>query len=193
LNSENTIKENVKSYYGETLKTSSDLKTDACCDTEVIHDYIKSALSNVSDEVLQKYYGCGLTIPTHLNDKTVLDLGSGAGRDCFLLSQIVGENGTVLGVDMTEEQLDVANRNIDWHREKFGYTKNNVTFYKGDLEKLNQLGIQPNSVDVIVSNCVINLVPDKQAVLSQAFELLKEGGEMYFSDVYCELWSPDHY
>jgi len=192
LSTQETIKDGVKEYYGETLKTSSDLQTDACCDTEAIPDYIKSALTKVSDEVLQKYYGCGLTIPTHLEERTVLDLGSGAGRDCFLLSQIVGEKGKVFGVDMTDEQLEVANRNIEYHREKFGYTNNNVTFYKGDLEKLNQVGIQPNSVDVIVSNCVINLVPDKEAVLSQAFDLLKEGGEMYFSDVYCNRRIPQH-
>jgi len=114
----------------------------------------------------------------------VLDLGSGSGRDCYLASQLVGESGEVIGVDMTEEQLDVSNRHIDYHAEKFGFKKSNTSFLKGYLEELDELGLKDNYFDIIISNCVINLVKDKQKVLNSTFNKLKNGGEMYFSDVY---------
>ncbi len=187
---QNEIKEGVKEYYGETLKTSSDLQTNACCDPYSMPNHIKTALSEISDEVVSKYYGCGLTIPTELNGLSVLDLGSGAGRDCFLLSKLVGENGKVTGVDMTDAQLEVANRNISYHTEKFGYKKPNVEFLKGDLEKLDELGLKDGSYDAVVSNCVINLIPNKESVLANTHRLLREGGELYFSDVYCNRRIP---
>jgi SAM-dependent methyltransferase len=104
----------------------------------------------------------------------------------YALAQLVGETGEVVGVDMTEEQLEVANRHIEYHREKFGYSHSNVTFLQGYIERLDELGLEKNSFDVIVSNCVVNLSPDKDAVMRQAYELLKPGGEFYFSDVYSD-------
>lgn len=179
-----SIKDGVKTYYGDTLQTSADLKTDACCTDEFLAPYVKKALSLLSDEVHQKYYGCGIVIPEKMEGTRVLDLGSGAGRDVFAISHIVGETGSVVGVDMTPNQLDVANKNIPFHAEKFGF--NNVQFLLGDIEKLDQLDLAPGSFDIIVSNCVINLVEDKKKVLTDAFNLLKEGGELYFSDVYTD-------
>jgi SAM-dependent methyltransferase len=120
----------------------------------------------------------------------ILDLGSGSGQDCYVLSALVGESGEVVGVDMTDEQLDVANKHIDYHREAFGYTKPKVRFIKGYIEKLDELNLEDESFDIIVSNCVINLSPDKQAVLAQAYRLLKPGGELYFSDVYADRRVP---
>jgi SAM-dependent methyltransferase len=117
-------------------------------------------------------------------------LGSGSGRDCYALAQLVGERGYVLGVDMTDEQLHVANRPLEWHRQRFGYAKSNVEFKKGHIEHLDQLGLEDGSFDLIVSNCVINLSPDKAAVLRQAQRLLKQGGELYFSDVYADRRIP---
>jgi arsenite methyltransferase len=176
----------VKEYYGKTLQQSSDLKTNACCTIKVYPDHIKQAMSQIHDEVHNRYYGCGLTIPTELSGMKVLDLGSGAGRDCFILSKLVGQEGEVVGVDMTKEQLDVANKHIDFHTQTFGYTKPNTRFIEGDIAKLNECDLQDNYFDAIVSNCVINLCEDKAAVLDEAYRVLKEGGELYFSDVYSD-------
>jgi SAM-dependent methyltransferase len=186
-----TMHETVKDYYGSTLAGSADLKTDACCTVDAMPAYLKPILAKIHPEVSGKYYGCGLVAPELLEGLTVLDLGSGTGQDCFVLSYLVGESGSVIGVDMTDQQLAVAERHIDYHREAFGYRQPNVRFVKGYIEKLDELGLAPNSVDVIVSNCVINLSPDKRAVLEQAHRLLKPGGEMYFSDVYADRRVPD--
>ena len=177
-------KESVKDYYGKELKTSDDLKTNACCTAFDYPQKIKDILSQIHDEVLIKYYGCGLTIPDQLQGMKILDLGSGSGRDCYLASKLVGEDGYVIGVDMTDEQLKVANDHIEYHREKFGFKKSNVEFKKGHIEHLDELNIENGSQDIIISNCVINLSTNKQKVLQDCFNKLKEGGEMYFSDVY---------
>lgn len=178
--------EEIKDYYGKTLEKSEDLKTNACCTLVEPPQYIKDALSNIHDEVMAKYYGCGLTIPYQLEGLRVLDLGSGSGRDCYIASQLVGQDGEVIGVDMTDEQLDVANRHIDYHIDTFGYDRSNIKFIKGNIESLDTLGLEEGSFDLIISNCVINLATDKDKVLRDAYKLLKPGGEMYFSDVYSD-------
>ena len=182
----------VQDYYGKVLKTSDDLKTDACCTDEGLPDYLKPILSKVHDEVLTRYYGCGLVLPEQLEGTRILDLGSGAGRDVYALSALVGESGEVVGVDMTDEQLKVANQYRDYHAEVFGFARTNVSFKEGFIEQLDKLGLEPDSFDIIVSNCVINLSPDKKAVLDQCYKLLKPGGEIYFSDVYAERRVPQH-
>lgn len=183
--------EQVQDYYGKVLESSDDLQTNACCTDDAMPSYLKKALVKVHDEVLTRYYGCGLVSPQQLKGCRILDLGSGSGRDCYVLAQFVGEQGSVVGVDMTDEQLDVANRHIEYHREAFGYAHANVEFRKGYIEKLDELNLEENSFDIIISNCVINLSPDKEAVLREAHRLLKPGGEMYFSDVYADRRIPD--
>ena len=182
--------DHVKDYYGKTLQNSDDLQTDACCTLEAPPDHIKTILGKIHDEVASRYYGCGLVSPDELKGLRILDLGSGSGRDVYLLSALVGEQGFVAGVDMTDEQLDVAKRHVDYHAEQFGYAKPNVAFYKGYIEKLDELPFEDGSFDLIISNCVINLSPDKDAVLEQAHRLLAPGGEMYFSDVYSDRRVP---
>jgi len=181
----------VQHYYGKVLKGSNDLQTSACCTAGAPPDHLRAALERVHPEVRDRYYGCGLVAPTGLQGLRVLDLGSGAGQDCYVLSQLVGEQGHVVGVDMTPEQLAVACEYIDHHTERFGYAKPNVEFREGYIEHLDALGLEPGSFDLIVSNCVINLVPDKTAVLAEAWRLLKPGGELYFSDVYADRRVPD--
>jgi SAM-dependent methyltransferase len=180
----------VQEYYGETLQSTSDLKTTACCTIEAPPMYIRTALSKVHYEVVSKYYGCGLTLPLDVKGKTILDLGCGSGRDCYIAAQLVGEEGQVIGVDMTPAQLDVANKYVDHHAEAFGYKRANTRFLLGNIENLDELDIEPGSVDIIISNCVINLVKDKAKVLADAYALLKPGGEMYFSDVYADRRVP---
>lgn len=178
----NVSKETQK-YYGEILKKSSDLKTNACCTNESIPQYVKEKLKNIHDNVLSTYYGCGLVIPDCLESKNVLDLGCGSGRDVYLLSQFVGEEGNVVGLDMTENQLKIANDNLSYHIEKFGLGRNNIEFIKGNIEDLETINFSLK-FDVVISNCVINLCQDKESVLKNIFNLLETGGEFYFSDVY---------
>jgi len=182
--------DDVKLYYGQVLKTSADLKTNACCTGEAMPPAVARILKDLAPEVVQRYYGCGLVVPAELDGLRVLDLGCGAGRDVYLLSRLVGEQGAVVGVDMTREQLDVAESYREAHARRFGYRASNVRFIEGELERLDELDLEPASFDLIVSNCVINLCRDKDRVLRNAHRLLKPGGELYFSDVYADRRVP---
>ena len=180
----------VKDYYGKLLKSSKDLKTSACCDGAELPPHLQPFLGNVHPEVIAKYYGCGIVVPAELSGRRVLDLGSGSGRDSYILAQLAGPDGEIVGVDMTDEQLATAKAHLGWHQERFAYGRSNVRFLKGYIEKLKELDLAPGSFDVIVSNCVVNLSVDKPAVFRGAFQLLKPGGEFYFSDVYCDRRLP---
>ncbi|XP_028391152.1 arsenite methyltransferase-like [Dendronephthya gigantea] len=187
------IKESVKEYYGKILQTNNDVKTNACIQAPgKVPKQVKEALELCHDEVLSRYYGCGLVFPTAVQGISVLDFGSGAGRDCFILSKLVGKDGFVTGVDMTEEQLKVAKKHIPYHMEKFGYDKPNVVFKLGYIENLKAAGVEDKSCDLIISNCVINLSPDKPSVFKEAFRVLKDGGELYFSDIYADRELPQN-
>lgn len=179
----NEIKDAVSNYYGEVIQQTEDLQYDACCTTE----YDPALLQKLTEEVLNKRYGCGSPLPTSMEGKTVLDLGSGAGADCFIASQLVGQEGAVIGVDMTKEQLDIARRNIEPHMQNFGYTKANVRFLEGMIE---QIPVEDQSIDVVISNCVINLSTDKQTVFEEIWRVLKEGGEFYIADIVADRRIP---
>lgn len=178
----------VQDYYGHQLQHSGDLKTSACCDISLIPAWLKPLLARIHPEVLSRYYGCGLVCPPLLEGCRVLDLGCGSGRDVYALAQLVGPTGEVVGVDMTDEQLAVADGHRAFHAQAFGYA--NVRFLHGYIEQLDELDLEPGSFDVIVSNCVVNLSPDKDAVLRGVQRLLKKGGEFYFSDVYADRRVP---
>ena len=186
---ETDMHEIVQDYYGSTLSGTDDLKTDACCDASSVPGWLKKLLKNIHPEVLSRYYGCGLVCPPLLEGCRVLDLGCGSGRDVYALAQLVGPTGEVVGVDMTDAQLAIAEKHQPFHIEAFGY--DNVRFLKGYIEKLDELDLEAGYFDVIVSNCVINLSPDKEAVLKGVRRLLKPGGEFYFSDVYADRRVPE--
>uniref|UniRef100_A0AAR2LXW6 Arsenite methyltransferase n=1 Tax=Pygocentrus nattereri TaxID=42514 RepID=A0AAR2LXW6_PYGNA len=175
----------LQDYYGKILSQTSDLKSNACVPSaKPIPTYIRKALAEVHPDVTARYYGCGLVVPECLEGCRLLDLGCGSGRDCYMLSQLVGENGHITGVDMTENQLEVARKFIDYHMQKFGFKKPNVNFVQGYIEALREAGLEEKSYDVVISNCVLNLSPDKASVLQEAYHVLKDGGELYFSDIY---------
>lgn len=185
------MNELVKQYYGETLQGTKDLKTDACCTEAAPPEFARSILAKIHHEVMERHYGCGLIVPEHLEGLSILDLGCGSGRDAYLLSRLVGPQGSVIGVDMTDRQLAIARRHIEFHRKAFGYQRSNIQFLHGYIEQLDKLPIPADSVDLVVSNCVINLSADKAAVLRQVRHLLKPGGEMYFSDIYADRRVPE--
>lgn len=179
----------VQDYYGRQLQSTSDLKTSACCDISAVPEWLKPLLSKIHPDVLSRYYGCGLVCPPLLKGCRVLDLGCGSGRDVYALAQLVGPTGSVVGVDMTDEQLAIAEKYRAHHAELFGF--DNVQFVHGYIERLEDLKLESGSFDVIVSNCVVNLSPDKDAVMRGVHRLLKPGGEFFFSDVYADRRVPN--
>jgi arsenite methyltransferase len=184
MNEENQkIKRSVRKAYSKVATNSASCRCSCGCgstDQQTINKISKEI--GYSDEELnavpEANLGLGCGNPTAFGvikgGDVVLDLGSGAGFDCFLASKKVGNTGKVIGVDMTEEMIAKARILA---KEK-GY--NNVEFRLGDIEKMP---VDDNSVDVIISNCVINLAPDKDQVFKEAYRVLKNGGKMFVSDI----------
>ena len=186
-----TIHDEVREYYGRTLGGSEDLHTDAPhCEAVPPPRYVTEVMPLIADEIVARFYGCGSPIPPALEGCTVLDLGSGSGRDVYVLSKLVGETGHVIGVDMTPEQIEVAQRYQQEQAERFGYAESNVEFRLGYIEDLASIGIEDESIDLVVSNCVVNLSPFKELVMKEVYRVLKPGGELYFSDVYASRRLP---
>lgn len=176
-------KQNAQEYYGEVLSSSDDLKTTACCTLDMIPQRIRDVMPYIADEIKDKYYGCGSPVPYVLENQRVLDLGCGSGRDIYILSKLVGEDGMVHGIDMTKNQIDVAKKYQGIQQKRFGHSKVNTNFIHDYIENIDQ-HFKNNSVDIVTSNCVINLLENKQDILKKVYNILDFGGEFYFSDVY---------
>ncbi len=180
----------VARYYGEKIRTAADLQTGVCTCREPLPAAHRAILATIDAEILDRFYGCGSPIPPAIEGATVLDLGCGCGRDVFLLSKLVGPNGRVIGVDLLQSQLDIAERHREDQARRFGHPRSNVEFRRGRIEDLGAIGIADGSVDVVVSNCVINLSRDKDAIFREVRRVLKPGGEFLFADVFADRRLP---
>jgi len=173
------IKKIVKRKYNEIAKKSTGSTKCSCCSSYEV-DIAKSIGYSEKEinDYLDSNLGLGCGNPTALGEikpgDIVLDLGSGAGLDCFLAAKKVGNLGKVIGIDMTETMIKKAENNA----KKYGFK--NVEFRYGDIDNLP---VDNNSIDVIISNCVINLTPDKLKVFKEAYRVLKETGRMFVSDI----------
>ena len=186
------LKRIVKEKYGKIASDSDQQdKASCCCQSTDCCSTVDYTVFSENYEEIDGYnpdadlnLGCG--IPTHYagikKGDSVLDLGSGAGNDCFVARAIVGEEGKVTGIDFTAEMVDKADNNL----RRLGYK--NVFFIKGDIEEMPMPG---NEYDVVLSNCVLNLVPDKNKAFAEIFRVLKHGGHFCVSDVVIKGFLPE--
>ncbi len=172
----------VQDFYGEAAEAP---QADLCCPV----NYDAADTSHIPAEVLERFYGCGspMAMAGVREGEVVVDLGSGGGIDCFIAAKLTGPEGRVIGVDMTDQMLEVANRNKTPVADNLGYDV--VEFRKGYLEKIP---VEDQSVDLITSNCVINLSPDKKAVFREMWRVLKDHGRILISDIVTEVPVPSN-
>ena len=178
---EDVSRNDVRNFYS---KAAVSAQESLCCPTQ----YDSKELSHIPKEVLEISYGCGSPVGrANLREGEVMvDLGSGGGIDCFIAARHVGKAGRVYGIDMTEEMLGVARKNAALVAKNLGY--NNIEFRQGYLESIP---IDNSSVDLVTSNCVINLSTDKDEVFGEIHRILKPGGRFMISDIISDKEAPE--
>ena len=180
------LKSIVKSKYTEIVQNQSSCCEPSCCGDEKDNMDVSESYKHIEGYVEDADYSLGCGIPTEFisieEGHTVLDLGSGAGNDAFVARRLVGEKGKVYGVDFTEAMVQKANEN----KTKLGYS--NVDFVLGDIENMP---IASDSIDIVLSNCVMNLVPNKEKAYQEVYRVMKQGGKFSISDIVLQGDLPD--
>ena len=178
------IEQKVSERYARAASTGEQM----CCPTSYDMSHLKTF---IPEEVLKISYGCGT--PAGLNTvragDTVLDIGSGGGIDCFEASRLVGPSGRVIGIDMTDTMLTIARKNAGIVAANLGSPVSNVEFRKGMADAMP---VPDDTADLIISNCVINLAPDKRKVFREMFRVAKAGGRFTISDIVAEQPVPQY-
>ena len=172
----------MRDFYGNAAETP---QSELCCPTK----YDDSAIAHIPQDVLDRFYGCGSPMTTAgiKEGETVVDLGSGAGIDVFIAAKFVGANGKAIGVDMTDRMLAVARENQPRVAASLGFDA--VEFREGFLE---EIPVESRSADLVTSNCVVNLSPDKPRVFAEMWRVLKDHGRILISDIVSDKEVPPH-
>lgn len=178
------ITRKVSDRYAKAASTGEQM----CCPTSYDMGHLKTF---IPEEVLRISYGCGTPagLKTVRTGETVLDIGSGGGIDCFEASRLVGPSGRVIGLDMTDTMLEIARKNAAAVATNLGYSNSNVEFRKGLADAMP---VDDNTVDLIISNCVINLAPDKRKVFREMYRVAKPGGRFTISDIVADQTVPQY-
>ncbi|HMS84110.1 MAG TPA: methyltransferase domain-containing protein [Nitrospira sp.] len=178
------ITQKVSERYAKAANTGEQM----CCPTSYDMGLLKTF---IPDEVLKISYGCGTPagLKTVQAGETVLDIGSGGGIDCFEASRLVGPNGRVIGIDMTETMLAIARKNASVVAANLGYPASNVEFHKGLADAMP---VDDGTIDLLISNCVINLAPDKRRVFCEMYRVAKPGGRFTISDIVSDQTVPQY-
>jgi arsenite methyltransferase len=182
------MEKTLQMHYGEVFSDRYDVG--CSCVAAHLHPEMKEILKTIVPEIIDAAEGSCSPLPPDLEGCTVLDIGCGSGRNAFAAARIVGPKGKVIGVDMREKPLNIARKHLSSQMKKHGYKKANIEFIKGYPEDLRSAGISENSVDVVVTNEIINISKDKRAVFSEIFRVLKPGGELCFSTVLADRRLP---
>lgn len=184
--SDHPLSVSVSEFYNElNVKLNFNTRVNSGDLTNRINDLIKQ----LSPETMKRYYGSGIVIPENIKGCRVLDIGCGSGSLVFILSKLVGPTGYVVGVDISSGLIDCCKQETEFHTKAWGYDKPNVEFHVGNAERL--LDLKLGEFDMIVSNGVFCLVPDKQKAFNGVAQMLKPGGQFYLNDVVTQTNQPD--